>query len=122
MNLVAIFVIKFLIKKINFDKFSRNNYFPDGRLNPRHQKSFSPLKFSFPESKWLAFLLEMIENVSSMVFLVEPKAKLEEKYETHFQSSRGENHCHFNHGKLNFIGEKLFCAENSTYNPECSFL
>ena len=61
---------------INFHNFDQNkkialafssemltfiiNYFPDGRLNPRHQKSFSPLKFSFPELKWLAFLLEMI--------------------------------------------------------------
>ena len=65
---------------------------------------------------------EMCIRDRSMVFLVEPKAKLEEKYETHFKSSRGEKHSHFNTGKLNFIGEKLFCAENSTYNPECSFL
>jgi hypothetical protein len=39
-----------------------NNYFPYSRLNPRQQKNFSPLKFSFPVIKWLAFLLEMILN------------------------------------------------------------
>ena len=98
------------------------NYFPYSRLNSRQQKNFSPLKFSFPVIKWLAFLLEMILNGQSTSFLAEPKAKLEEKYETHFKSQRGEKHCHFITGKLNFTGEIIFCVEDSTYCTECSFL
>ena len=50
-------------------------------------------KIWFSRVFWLSFLLEMIFKKSSMIFLVEPKAKPEINYETFLKSLRGEKNC-----------------------------
>lgn len=63
-------------------------------------------KIWFSRVFWLSFLLEMILKKSSMIFLVEPKAKLEINYETFLKSLRGEKNCQ------KILETQIWCQRN----------
>ena len=63
----------------------------------------------------------MIFKKSSMIFLVEPKAKLEIKYETFLKSLRGEKNCQKILETQILSQKNFFGDKNSGHNEERSF-